>query len=46
VSFSVDDRLLFELEDPEPLSGEGHDHFGFNEWMVRVCFDNLRITPL
>jgi hypothetical protein len=46
LSWWVDDRLMFELQDPEPLVGEGHDHFGFNNWVVRVCFDNLKITPL
>jgi hypothetical protein len=46
VSWWVDDHLVFELQDPEPLRGEGHDHFGFNEWAARVCFDNLKVTPL
>jgi hypothetical protein len=46
VSWWVDDHLVFELTDPEPLRGEGHDHVGFNEWAARVCFDNLKITPL
>lgn len=46
VAWWVDDQQLFELNDPAPLSGAGHDHFGFNDWSVRVCFDNLKITPL
>jgi hypothetical protein len=46
LSWWVDDRLMFELADTEPLVGEGHDHFGFNDWTVRVCFDNLKITAL
>jgi hypothetical protein len=46
VSWWVDDELMFELEDPEPLTGPGHDHLGFNNWMVPVCFDNLQVTPL
>jgi hypothetical protein len=29
-----------------PLRGAGHDHFGFNNWQVKVCFDNLKIVPL
>jgi hypothetical protein len=41
----VDDTLLFELDDAEPLVGVGHDHFGFNDWSAPVCFDNLRIAP-
>jgi hypothetical protein len=41
----VDGTLLFELDDPLPLLGVGHDHFGFNDWSAPVCFDNLRIAP-
>ena len=26
--------------------GVGHDHFGFNDWEVKVCFDNVKVTPL
>jgi hypothetical protein len=46
VTWWIDDMLMHELEDPEPLLGTGHDHFGFNDWKARVCFDNLLITPL
>jgi hypothetical protein len=46
VRWWVDDLLMAELEDDEPLTGEGHDHFGFNDWDVALCFDNLSITPL
>ncbi len=46
VSWSVDGQLMHEMRDPKPLKGPGHDHFGFNTWTVRVCFDNLKITPL
>jgi len=28
------------------LTGVGHDHFGFNDWDVKVCFDNVRVVPL
>jgi hypothetical protein len=34
------------LEDREPLRGSLHEHFGFNGWNEKVCFDNLLITPL
>ncbi len=37
---------FLELADPDPLSGAGHDHVGFNEWEAPVCFDNLKVTPL
>jgi hypothetical protein len=46
VTWSVDGETIHTFEDAEPLMGEGHDHFGFNNWEVQVCFDNLSITPL
>ncbi len=42
----VDDMEISTYADPEPLRGQGHEHFGFNDWQVKVCFDNLRVTPL
>lgn len=42
----ADDQKLASLKDPEPLAGEGHDHFGFNNWLTPLSFDNLRIRPL
>jgi len=44
--WQVDDMDILTLRDEEPLTGPGHEHFGFNDWQVRVCFDNLRVTPL
>jgi hypothetical protein len=32
--------------DAQPLAGFGHDHFGFNDWETKVCFDNVKVTPL
>ena len=46
VSFDVNGTRIATFEDPSPLAGEGHDHFGFNDWDVPVCFDNLVVTPL
>jgi hypothetical protein len=46
ISVDVDRQRLMELDDPEPLAGRGHDHFGFNNWSADVTFDNLRIQPL
>ena len=37
---------MFRLVDPEPLRGEGHEYFAFNDWETPVCFDNLVIHPL
>jgi hypothetical protein len=46
VRWSVNDVEMFTWADPQPLTGQGHDHFGFNEWEVKVCFDNVKVTPL
>ncbi|MGB8330586.1 MAG: hypothetical protein WCE62_10700 [Polyangiales bacterium] len=42
----VGDDVLLEMDDPEPLEGRGHDHFGFNNWQSELWFDNLKVTPL
>ena len=44
--WSVDGVDFFSWTDPAPLAGQGHDHFGFNEWEAKVCFDNVKVTPL
>jgi hypothetical protein len=46
LAWSVNGITYFEFTDPEPLTGAGHDHLGFNDWDAPVCFDNLKITPL
>jgi hypothetical protein len=42
----VDGNEMLTLSDSSPLAGSGHDHFGFNDWEVKVCFDNVRVVPL
>jgi hypothetical protein len=46
VRWYVDDVEVLSYSDREPLKGAGHEHIGFNDWDVPVCFDNLKITPL
>lgn len=46
IRWFVDGVEYLSWQDPSPLAGQGHDHFGFNEWEAKVCFDNLKITPL
>jgi hypothetical protein len=46
VRWLVDDLEILTYPDSKPLLGPGHDHFGFNDWDVRACFDNLTVTPL
>jgi hypothetical protein len=44
--WSVDGVEYLTWADEKPLAGQGHDHFGFNEWEVKVCYDNVKVTPL
>lgn len=46
VRFWVDDVEVLSFTDPQPLQGEGHDHFAFNDWETPVCFDHLVVEPL
>ncbi len=46
VRWWVDGNEMLSYPDLAPLSGLGHDHFGFNDWDAKVCFDNVRVTPL
>lgn len=46
VKWSVDGVDMVSFADPAPLAGQGHDHFGFNEWEAKVCFDNVKVWPL
>jgi len=46
VRWWVDGNEMLSYPDPAPLVGPGHDHFGFNNWDVKVCFDNVHVVPL
>jgi hypothetical protein len=46
VRWWVDGNEMSAYSDTAPLTGVGHDHFGFNDWEVKVCFDSVRIVPL
>ncbi len=46
VRWFVDGVEMLSFADNAPLVGIGHDHFGFNDWEVKVCFDNVKVTPL
>lgn len=46
VRWFVDGLEYLNFADGAPLVGLGHDHFGFNDWHVKVCFDNVKVTPL
>lgn len=46
VRWEQDGKLVLEMIDPAPLSGRGHDRFGFSSWQNDTYFDNLKIDPL
>ncbi|MGH7435070.1 MAG: hypothetical protein ACRENE_05290 [Polyangiaceae bacterium] len=46
IHWSVDGNEMLSFADTAPLMGPGHDHFGFNDWEVKVCFDNVHVVPL
>ncbi len=46
LSWFIDGQPFLRFEDPIPLTGKGHDRFGFSSWQADLYFDNLRITPL
>jgi hypothetical protein len=46
IEWMIDGQPFLQRDDPEPLAGKGHDHFGVNGWEAAVTFDNLRISPL
>jgi hypothetical protein len=46
IRWYVDGLEIHKWTDPSPLVGQRHDHFGFNDWEAKVCFDNVKVTPL
>jgi len=42
----VDGEEFLVLDDPQPLEGARHDHFGFSSWDVALFFDEFRVEPL
>ena len=44
--WEMDGQTALEMSDPAPLSGSGHDRFGFSSWANDTYFDNLKITAL
>ncbi|HZJ54764.1 MAG TPA: hypothetical protein VFD38_11550, partial [Myxococcaceae bacterium] len=43
--WTVDGRVLAELDDPFPLAGHGHDRIGLSSGEWDVYYDDLRVTP-
>lgn len=42
----IDDALFLAFEDAEPLVGDDHAYFGFNDWDAPLRFDNVRVYEL
>ena len=43
--WTVDGRMMAELDDPFPLSGPGNDRLGLSSGEWDVYYDDLRVTP-
>jgi hypothetical protein len=43
--WTVDGRLIAELDDPFPLDGPGHDRLGLSSGEWDVYYDDLRVMP-
>ena len=46
IDWKLDGAPYLSWNDPEPLSGPGHEFFAINDWEADVSFDNLTIRPL
>ena len=46
VRWYVDGELFITYDDPDPLVGEGHRHFAFNDWAAPLRFDDVRVYDL
>ena len=38
--------IIWRTSTPPRSLGMGHDHLAFNDWEAKVCFDNVKVTPL
>ena len=46
ISWWIDGAPMHELDDAEPLEGQGHEHFAFNDWDAELWFDDLVVRAL
>jgi hypothetical protein len=46
ISWFIDGQPFMRFEDPLPLTGKGHNRFGFSSWEAQLYFDNLSVTAL
>ncbi|MCP4678306.1 MAG: hypothetical protein GY854_22900 [Deltaproteobacteria bacterium] len=45
-TWSLNGESFLEMNDSEPLTGPGHEHFAFNNWETEVFFDDVSIFEL
>ncbi len=45
IKWFVDGQPYLTFNDPEPLSGPGHNRFALSNWQNRIRYDNLKIWP-
>ncbi len=45
-TWSLNGESFLEMNDPEPLTGPGHEHFAFNNWETEVFFDDVSVFEL
>jgi hypothetical protein len=46
LSWRLDGGPFLEMDDPDPLDGQGHEHFAFNNWESEVIFDEIAIFEI
>lgn len=46
VFWFLDGELFLKMIDDNPLEGEGHEYFAFNNWASEVFFDDLKIYEI
>lgn len=46
ITWEIDGKPFLSMNDPNPLEGDHHRYFGFNNWESALVFDNLTITSL
>ncbi len=46
LTWLIDGQPFMRFDDPLPLTGKGHDRFGFSSWEAQLFFDNLKVEAL
>lgn len=46
LNWFIDGKPFMRFEDPLPLTGKGHNRFGFSSWEAQLYFDNLTVEAI